>query len=738
MTCDDVSTSFPIRKDTLKLLVTLCVRELYPFLQCVDEHREFCLERAKKYAKIVKTTKIRLWSEETEEKKSKEDTQWIRTYDITFGTPKYWYDAWRKRKFYMSNKLAFETKYNLETDLISGKLAYVDDIESDNGNFGSDGESEENESLDTIVNSFSPEEFFLRCIEMDVKRYTVAKLVTKVGKQLLNDERILERLHARGNVTERLENLIIYGVIRKPVSINTMKQGGFVASSSKKDKILEKSIKAEDLQNLFYLLGRTRKKISSLTVEGASLKRNPDAEFTPIHGFKNGGFSPKLGTFVSAFCDLVIKYSAYRTRKKMNAAFFKKPGNDNDYAIYDLKHNVVFEDVSFFFKYNVYSFPSSSIDTFKSNGFNIYETPQTMMNDIVELGFKTIEPKVLITLVYKSLIDVKDPYFNSSLGMILNANIRAAQVGKYEPRVDTSDYTIDHFPAYVRTDTDLLKQDEKRLSLMKKVFVTEKNKEESSFEIAVRRALRVFVRKFQSDEINCPDFEKNPEKVAYYYTKHGLADELRRKYHDCLGYDEETIYNAIANDDSVKMMELKFVLNDCMAYGLERTEVEEEIRRMRDRKKKLTEMLESISSSSSRLSSPLGVQEIKKRLKEEEDVPSDLRSDLKRLSSKLSVNDFCARGAFVSVEEEEKGRDGELHDTEAVSTDLSSSSLSSLSRSDDENEDENNENTVTSTFEEARIGLLKTTKKTADTRICMTNVHKDSLLFVSGYYVCNV
>ena len=486
------------------VLVSLRPKSFYEFMGKVKRTKEFHEKRRSLNEKIKKDTGgVSLWSNAEGRKKSKEDSTWLRTYDETYDNASFWFATWEKKKRHLvfefglnpspssSSSPSSRSEYtNASRSVRKAIFAYDDD----------DNAIDEDNDCKNGETTLSMDEFFLRCVEVYFNTCSVVSLIKNIGRSLLNDERILTTIRKRGNVPffDRLATCEFLPNVG-------MRVPEMRAHPSDGDESM--NISTFNLQNVLYVLELVRLKGDASFKETGISSAGIFLEDVDkiICSFLPERFPFKTRLYASAFIETVKTYCAYRCNRKRSLTFVLKPRSTNErdaalaaggesapnnislFYAYDLRHNIVFDNVGLFFKYNVYAFKRNDESAFaKTHCFHDDETE--IINACVEFGFDMMETEVLERTISSDLIP-NSTSLQKKYSKYASKRMRARSWD--DPFVANSDdfRSISLLPAHVKTDADLLTCDGERLELLR-TMVEQRRLGKPVFECALEPLLK--------------------------------------------------------------------------------------------------------------------------------------------------------------------------------------------------------------------------------------------------------
>lgn len=394
------------------------------------------------------------------------------------------------------------------------------DIFSDNKIFG---------SILSAPNS-SPiplEEYFMRKVESLINTGSMLKILSNMGRSLFNDERMLSLLHKRGNVTNfsdlEYRGILFSGDCRSVEDVVTRlsdyKRGEILLrdesnsdESNSSDDDMEsldgedgfparkKTITRHDIQNACVLLEYVNK-ISS--VNG---KKNPSVSSLCLAKDDKRNFmldpklckklSPQGAYFVSLIVNSVIDYCANRCKNWQDLVILQVPDEKHlnrtnedtvqKYYFCDLKHNLLFDDVGTFFKYNVFAFDletkASSNDLYFKPSLEVLlisDDSRDAANQAILKGFSIVGVDIIMNFLEEKL-SKPSVSERQMLELKLKKNFFEKPYGLFEAAKETFDEHPSHkerrrvllsdLPSFVEGDHDVLSCNIKRAQKIERIL----------------------------------------------------------------------------------------------------------------------------------------------------------------------------------------------------------------------------------------------------------------------------
>lgn len=511
----DIESNSQMLKGTL---LSLKPKEIYLFMMNVKKKKSFYEKRARTYRKLSERSGMKLWSQEIEDKKFKEDRRWMETYDDTYDDPHFWYDLWNTKE------ALWYSKPFRSDDFIITPIVYedVDDLKA-----------------------ISMEEYLIRCIELVFLTLSIIKIVKHVGKLLLSDERILCQLALRNNI-QCFKTLVECGLLND--AYFTLGHRNNIVITTGDDDDSSNEIMCSCMQNVFYMLEYMKKKEK---LSDFRLMSNPKNILTAAIPSR---FPLKSRLYASAFVESVASYTRYRCGLKKDLFFLPKPflkSDDKDgvdsfqkpFMVYDLEHNIIFDNVALFFKYNMYTFKQNA-DAPVFETLCLYDDESEIINSCIEFGFENIME-----------FEVLEQMINKDLTMIDDRVSTLKGIGKKETKNNvewqrwtrlfgskTNDLkTISVLPCAMRTDEDLLTKDGTRLGELRSILET-RLVGSSRFPKTLSYLLHLSIVDLQSD-VSGNYNVSSPEALRWFFVKKKFIKTL----YDKLTNEEWTTRNEIVS-----------------------------------------------------------------------------------------------------------------------------------------------------------------------------------------------
>ena len=679
-------------------LLSLHPKEFYAFMASVKKKRTFCEKRSKSYRKSFEDVGTTLWSSDVERQKTTDDRKWIDVCDNVYDNPRFWYELWKRKETTWYDAARSKPRYK---DIVA--IEYEDDDELD-------------------VQGIAMEEYFFRCVELVFLTRSMIKLVKRVGKLLLNDERVLYQLKSRENI-DRYATYVKCGLLHD-FGPELSEENG--TARANKDAMVGLSV--SHMQNVVYVLERMQKKEGSFKFEPLTdLKRVVMAVIPTTFPFN-------ARLYASAFVRSVTSYCAYRCNVKRDLVFLPKPsstlltmtahGNvDKRFVTYDLKHNVAFDTVALFFKYNVYTFNQRKDDpTFET--LCLYDVETEIINSCVEFGFENImEFDVLEQLVCTGLeAFCKRDQRECVLEEEIKRDVEWQRWRRLFKSTNNELRSISVLPCVMSSDRDLLHGDDVRLTELR-LILESRLLGESRFPKVLTYLLHVSVVRLQGECVSNYDFT-SPDALRYFFVKKRFVSLLYER----LKNKDLTVHNEIS---SIEKLE-RFLVDKAPFIVYTTVEIDTE---------RLPEYLRFIDDVDGVDGRYYCENVLEDDENESNDDDNDEEEKRRRLSKKIRSGDLLmprndasrndadddgrrkrrTKSLYVDIEDENEGYDD-------ASTDHGRSDDASRSANDNGEDTNATSNTTESS----------TLKRKRTSKIVITNVHKDCFLFTNSFYSYNI
>lgn len=630
----DIEENPPLLKSFLKAQTPKGILEV---MQRVKHRKTFHAHRPIKYQALCSRLGAPVWSKDVEKNSRQKDLKWLKVYNSVYDSPKFWTELWHEKR------QEFKT---VPTTITEGSV--IIDIEHPldlNETISTNGEGEVITTTDDddTTNLFSFEEYFLRYIECYILEGSMYKILNDVGRTLLNDERVMSSLIQRGYV-DSIYILILCGLMVDHQTCHdhlmdmVAEKKGFLETNpnllviksfeyyEKHDPIdattgtksREGCAPVNDMQSMFYMAEHMRQ---LARVPILSTLNEPK---TIICDMIKENFPLKFRLYVSAFIEAIHLYCFNRCLNDTDTVFIIKPKDTNSvgvhsaasmrdaYYVYDLKHNIIFNDVTLFFKYNVYNFREYTSDDrtgahaslLMGENPNFFDLHDDMINSCIEKGFDSVTPETMAAIIHDPtrLKEMTDPQcrLSTSLAMKMRATIDMRRYQKILKGNSSSSSSssgsnassLDCIPCFIRNDNELLSKDIDRLNqsktLLKSVPQSNTYLAMKKFKEVLRYILHLYINECQEDlNVIEPTFEV-ASQVGDYYTKKQFIGALYKNLSSYMGHlttkttDRDTSLRGQTGqqkllkkilveemDDIVKFKAVKIDMQEYLEYNID-------------------------------------------------------------------------------------------------------------------------------------------------------------------------
>lgn len=475
----------------IKTLASMNIKDLYNFVEQSKTERDFHNKRANKYRKTQKEHKIQIWNETDERIRQKKDRDWEEENNKTINNPIFWKKLWILKSTRINSKqlkiILFdsEEEYNQLPKNPSECKENFEYINTTTNELFILLKNESSVLKDTI---FSFEEYLLRISEYVFKKRSMNKILKEFGSFLLNNDKLFIALKNRGNINDILDDMVNHGLLLSNEFV--YKPSDKISQLTEDQKNIEVQISISDMQYMFLFMERLSKKnrkYAHFKIDNKSLM-NIDSiicKFMPSH------YPKKFILYVSAFIQCVLSYCIYKCNIKKDLIFINHPNLDSlpDTSLlskknkisrmfaYDLKHNIIFENVALYFKYNVYTFKNIGDKSINLSGLSLTENIHDLINECIEKGFNHIDPDALSQIIQKNhLVSILNSnYYTSSFGLMTKQKIESFKFINAMELEFKNAKSFSILPCFIKNDKNLLSGDVKRMKVIKQMMTSKRN-----------------------------------------------------------------------------------------------------------------------------------------------------------------------------------------------------------------------------------------------------------------------